>query len=342
MAVVADPITTVIQEDPLARDLRTDFLTSARQLAGTRTPVAKLGVAGIDPLEQQAIDLTGGLGDFRNYLTSAQDMFSPTAFQQFQDPYEDAVVQRTISDAMDADAMRNIADRARQVSSGAFGSERGRLMEGERTRQFARGLGESLAGIRSGGFNQANLLAQQRGTNLLNIGGQLQRQQLAQLGSLQGLGGMRRGIEQQRQASIFDAANRAAVEPQQRLLQYGNVLKGLMPQGEVRTQYESLAVPGANEGLMQLFAGQGPRFFGAQQGGFGQTLRNFGQGVNSLFNMFRGGNQPTSQPTGAGLSTLPQYRGPITTPPPMTGDEGMAVPPPAITTNPNEPQMTFA
>ena len=88
--------------------------------------------------------MTGGLGDFRSYLTSAQDMFSPTAFQQFQNPYEDAV-ERTISDAMDADAMRNIADRARQVSSGAFGSERGRLMEGERTRQFARGLGESLA-----------------------------------------------------------------------------------------------------------------------------------------------------------------------------------------------------
>ena len=45
-------------------------------------------------------------------------MFSPTAFQQFQNPYEDAVVQRTISDAMDADAMRNTVDRARQVSSG--------------------------------------------------------------------------------------------------------------------------------------------------------------------------------------------------------------------------------
>ena len=54
--------------------------------------------------------------------------------------------------------------------------------------------------------------------------------------------------------------------------------------------------------------------------------------------MFRGG----SQPTGGGLSTLPQYRGPVTTPPPMTGDESMAVPPPAITTNPNEPQMTYA
>ena len=73
-------------------------------------------------------------------------------------------------------------------------SERGRLMEGERTRQFARGLGESLAGIRSRGFNQANLLAQQAGTNFLNIGNQLQRQQLAQLGGIQGLGGLKEAL----------------------------------------------------------------------------------------------------------------------------------------------------
>ena len=302
MAAILDPKTIVVQEDPLARDLRTDFLASARQLAGTRTPVAKLGVAGIDPLEQQAIDLTGGLGDFRNYLTSAQDMFSPTAFQQFQDPYEDAVVQRTIADAMDADAMRGIADRARQVSSGAFGSERGRLMEGERTRQFARGLGETLAGIRSQGFAQSNRLAQQAGTNFLNIGNQLQRQQLAQMGGLQGLGGLRRGIEQQRQASIFDAANRAAIEPQQRLTSYGNMLTALMPKNVSTTEYNTIAGPSAAEGLNQLFRGYGPRLFGAQQGGFGQTLSNFGQGINSLFNMF---NRPKIDFSNPALSTSP-------------------------------------
>jgi len=303
MAAILDPKTTVVQEDPLARDLRTDFLASARQLAGTRTPIAKLGVAGIDPLEQQAIDLTGGLGDFRNYLTSAQDMFSPTAFQQFQDPYEDAVVQRTISDAMDADAMRGIADRARQVSSGAFGSERGRLMEGERTRQFARGLGETLAGIRSKGFAQSNRLAQQAGTNFLNIGNQLQRQQLAQMGGLQGLGGLRRGIEQQRQASIFDAANRAAIEPQQRLTNYGNLLTNLMPKNVSTTEYSTIAGPSAAEGLNQLFRGYGPRLFGAQQGGFGQTLSNFGQGINSLFNMFN--KRPAIDFSNPALSTAP-------------------------------------
>jgi len=319
MAAYLDPITRVVQEDPLARDLRTDFLASARELAGTRRPVAQLGIAGIDPLQQQAIDLTGGLGDFRNYLTSAQDMFSPTAFQQFQDPYEDAVVQRTISDAMDADAMRNIADRARQVSSGAFGSERGRLMEGERTRQFARGLGESLAGIRSRGFNQANLLAQQAGTNFLNIGNQLQRQQLAQLGSLQGLGNLRRGIEQQRQASIFDAANRAALEPQQRLTSYGNMLAALMPRNVSTTQYQTGAGPSAAEGILQMSSGMGPRLFGAQQGGFGQTLNNLASGIGSIFNMFNPGRTPIVPQTGGGYTpqAVPEYSPPAVNNTPM-------------------------
>lgn len=175
---------------------------------------------------------------------------------------------------------------------------------------------------------------------MLNIGNQLQRQQLAQLGSLQGLGGLRRGIEQQRQASIFDAANRAAVEPQQRLLQYGNLLTNLMPKNVSTTQYQTIAGPSAAEGLNQLFRGYGPRLFGAQQGGFGQTLSNFGQGVNSLFNMFNqprtGGGYTPAASTGGGLPS-------IAVPPPPTVDPGMSVPPPpAITTNPNEPQMTYA
>ena len=106
------------------------------------------------------------------------------------------------------------------------------------------------------------------------------------MGGLQGLGGLRRGIEQQRQASIFDAANRAAIEPQQRLQTYGNLLTNLMPRNVSTTEYSTIAGPSAAEGLNQLFRGYGPRLFGAQQGGFGQTMRNFGQGVNSLFNMF--------------------------------------------------------
>ena len=118
---------------------------------------------------------------------------------------------------------------------------------------------------------------------------------------------LRRGIEQQRQASIFDAANRAALEPQQRLLQYGNLLTNLMPKNVSTTQYQTIAGPSAAEGLNQLFRGYGPRLFGAQQGGFGQTISNFGQGVNSLFNMFRGGSQPT------GPLSPSQYRGPVTT-----------------------------
>ena len=42
--------------------------------------------------------------------------------------------------------------------------------------------------------------------------------------------------------------------------------------------------------------------FGAQQGGFGQTLGNFGQGINSLFNMF---NRPKINFSNPALNTSP-------------------------------------
>ena len=65
-------------------------------------------------------------------------------------------------------------------------------------------------------------------------------------------------------------------------------------------------------------------------------MRNFGQGVNSLFNMFRRNPiiaPPTS--TGGGLPSIAV--------PPPTVDPGMAVPPPPpVYTNPTEPTMTYA
>ena len=123
---------------------------------------------------------------------------------------------------------------------------------------------------------------------------------------MQGLGNLRRGIEQQRQASIFDAANRAALEPQQRLTSYGNMLAALMPRNVSTTQYQTGAGPSAAEGILQMSSGMGPRLFGAQQGG-GQTLSNLASGIGSIFNMFNPGRTPIVPQTGGGY-TLKQFQ----------------------------------
>jgi hypothetical protein len=89
--------------------------------------------------------------------------FDPRSAQAFYNPFEQQVVQKTISDVLQAGEMQDIQARARDIQSGgesAFGS-RARLSAAERRRALGKGLGEALAGIRSGGYEQALGKAQQ-------------------------------------------------------------------------------------------------------------------------------------------------------------------------------------
>ena len=101
----------------------------------------------------------------QDYLGAATDVarqaagmqFDPNLTKQFYDPFEDRVVQQTIDDLFKQSDIADVAQRARDIQSGgesAFGS-RARLTADERRSALGRGLGEALAGIRSGGFQRA-------------------------------------------------------------------------------------------------------------------------------------------------------------------------------------------
>jgi len=103
------------------------------------------------------------------YLGAATDtarraagmQFDPNLTRQFFDPFEDRVVQQTIDDVFKQGEIQDVAQRARDIQTGgesAFGS-RARLTADERRAALGRGLGEALAGIRSGGFGQAQQAA---------------------------------------------------------------------------------------------------------------------------------------------------------------------------------------
>ena len=114
-------------------------------------------------------------------------MYGPGAAQQFYNPYEDQVIQGTIEQMNKQNQAQAQADRARAVSSGAFGGSRGRLMEQEREQAFGRGLTQAVGGLRQQGFNQAQQAAQAAGQGLGQISGRL-----GQFG--QGLGALGQGI----------------------------------------------------------------------------------------------------------------------------------------------------
>ena len=131
---------------------------------------AVAGLGGFEPFLQQNRNLVNqaieqsrraeGLQD--PYYTQAEEIYKdtmgaydPSMTQQFYNPYEDAVVQQTIEDVMKAGDKQDIAARAREISSGAFGGSRARLGAEERRQDLGEGLAKALSGIRQTGFTQA-------------------------------------------------------------------------------------------------------------------------------------------------------------------------------------------
>ena len=113
---------------------------------------------------QLGAGLGGLLGSFGQQGPSARDLqraslfgFDPRSAGAFFNPFEEQVVQQTISDVLKRGEMDEIAQRAENIARGgesAFGS-RAKLTAAERQSALARGLGEALAGIRAGGFESA-------------------------------------------------------------------------------------------------------------------------------------------------------------------------------------------
>jgi hypothetical protein len=103
----------------------------------------------------------------------AANMFAPGAAQQFYNPYEDRVIDDTLERMRKTSAQQDIAGRAQDISSGAFGGSRGRLLAGERQAESERGILEALSGIRSQGYQQAQQAAQTAGQGIGTLAGQL-------------------------------------------------------------------------------------------------------------------------------------------------------------------------
>ena len=226
-----------IQLSRQATGIQTPFIQQAEQSLGT----------GLETL-------FGGLDAARNFLTrGGTGQFSQDMTQQFLDPFEQAVVDQTRKDILEAGAKRDIQARASDIARGgesAFGS-RARLGATERQEALGRGLGEALAGIRSRGFQQAQQAAlgefgrQQRaltglggslaniagigqralfgaGSAISNLGTQAQQAAQADIQRSLGIGGLTQG---QQQAQI-DAARANALQQQMAPLQQ---MQSLLP-----------------------------------------------------------------------------------------------------------------
>jgi hypothetical protein len=274
----------MISKEDLSRGLSTgeELASAATALQRGRLDLAETGMAGgISRLDR---DLTrqlgaesaatggfgGQIGEARTQLkNTVEDGFNiGDKTSEYFDPYEDRVVQQSIRDASEGLAKQDMAQYARDISSGgesAFGS-RARLSAEERAEAMGRGLAREVGGIRSAGFQRA----QQTAIGEDERARQAQRAASSGLASLAGqeLGAERGLIDRAAQASqqrYGAAQNLAGMQQQRAASELGSV-----------TQLADIY----RQGAQQRF-GAGQQLAGQVQQAAGQKLAA-GQGYGNL------------------------------------------------------------
>ena len=202
--LVVDPATGQVRPQPGAAAL--GQAQGLADLAGTAATTGQdAGAAGIAAAQNIANQMqaaaTAGQGAGTPFLQSAQGFMGPDAFQQFMSPYQQQVIDATMSQ-FDRDLQQQQAQLGASAGS-AFGGGRFGVAQGELAAQGA--LDKALTGaqLRQQGFGLANQLAAQAAQQQLASG------QFAQGQAAQNLGLLGSGMQGQLQAAGA-AGNQAA------------------------------------------------------------------------------------------------------------------------------------
>ena len=218
-------------------DLQKDYGTqlTATTAAPLNTGLFAPQVAGQDQAQADAYTMATtqgqGIGAFSPYITQAGAYSGPTGYQPFMSPYQQDVIDATLSeyDTQAAQGLQGIADRA--TASGNLGGGREGVMRAQYQNKSDMNRALLQSGLLQQGFTQANQLANQAFGQQLNLGqaqqglSQNQQQLAGQVPGLYGqdigtLGSAGAGQQAQQQAQL-DATreqNRLrAYEPYERL-----------------------------------------------------------------------------------------------------------------------------
>jgi len=215
-------------------------------------------VAAETQLQQQARGMAGGLGGYQQYLTQAEQYSGPQAFQQFMSPYQQQVIDTTLSEF---DRQRQIAQQqigAQAIQAGAFGGAREGVQQAEFGAQSLQDRAALQAQLLQQGFGQAQQAAQTAFTQQQGLASLQPQLVSGQIGALSALGQQ----QQQQQQAVLDAqanaAKEAAFEPYTRYGLVGQQLTGLAGgfPGQVQT-YNPIQPTSPMQTLFGTLAGAG-------------------------------------------------------------------------------------
>jgi len=239
-------------------------------------------VAPQTQLQEQAATLAGqtgkGIGAFEQYLTAAEPYAGPDAYKQFMSPYQQQVIDATMTsfDKQAAMQRRGISDRALQVGAyggarmGVAGSEYDAASDMNRalleSQLLQQGYGQGIAGAQTA-FGQQQQLAQ-------TVPGMYQ----ADIATLGTVGATQQAQTQAEADAAREGLRMEAFEPYERLGFLGQGLTGIM--GGYGNQYQFQQQP--NPTPLQTALGTGATLagiYGALQPGTTGTY-NLGSALN--------------------------------------------------------------
>src|SRR5210317_328401 len=190
---MAETITQINQPPEFIEAAAKPYLTELQQAVGDfkQQDLSKIMgsqfVAGLSPLQQQAIGQAGGLGAYEPYLQTAAGLSGPTAYQQFMSPYQQDVIDTTLAE-YDVQAAKGLPALAAQaIGAGAFGGGREGVQRAEYMSASDRNRAALQAQLLQQGFGQAQQLAgadYARNLQLAQAAPTLAGQQIAGLSTL--------------------------------------------------------------------------------------------------------------------------------------------------------------
>jgi hypothetical protein len=199
-------------------------------------------VAGPSQLQQQAEQLSSGLGGYQPYLQAAQAATGPQAYQQYMSPYQQSVIDTTLQQ-YDIQAQKGLPMLAAQaIQQGAYGGGREGVQRAEYQTQSDLNRALLQAQLQQQGYGQAQQLAQQQYNQQLGLAGQTQGLLGQQLSGLSALGAQQQAQQQALLSAQQQLAQKQAYQPLEAAQIYGAGIAPLIagyPGRETVTQMPS-------------------------------------------------------------------------------------------------------
>jgi len=279
---MAETITQITQPPEFIEAAAKPYLTTLQQAVGgfsgadLSQTMGPQFVAGLSPLQQQAISQAGGLGAYQPYLQTAASQagqaatqaglagqyMGPTAYQQFMSPYQQDVIGTTLQE-YDIQSQKGLPGLAAQaIGAGAFGGGREGVQRAEYQAASDRNRAALQAQLLQQGFGQAQQAAGQA------------------FGQQQALASQQQALSNQQQALAQLAPGLASQQ-----------IAGLSTLGGL-TQAQNQAVLSAQQQLAQAQLQQPI-----------QAAQTLGSGIMGLISGYPGEIQQTIQPTPSALQT---------------------------------------